>query len=96
MTQTVALSAPISANGEMLSELVLQSPNIEQIKKIGIPMTMDSSGNFGVNAALALKYVPELAGVPPSSLKNLTPFDISNLCWAVWRFFMVPPTTPVA
>lgn len=94
MTQTIALSAPISANAETLTELTLKSPTIEQIKKFGIPTTMDMSGAFSVNATVALKYVPELAGVPPSSLSTLSPYDINNLCWAVWRFFMMPPTIP--
>lgn len=88
---TVTLKKAIQAHGEDISELELQDPSFEQIQKIGLPVASDSNGNFTVNAQIALKYVPELSGVPPSSLKLLGAYDINQLCWAVWRFFMIPP-----
>lgn len=88
---TVPLSKAIQAHGEEYSTLELQDPTFEQIQKFGTPVSVDANGNFTINAQIALKFIPELAGVPPSSLKPLGAYDINNLCWAVWRFFMTEP-----
>ncbi|MDU1063057.1 MAG: phage tail assembly protein [Leclercia adecarboxylata] len=90
---TVPLSKMVQANGEDISALELQEPSFEQIQKLGLPVSVDASGHFTVNAAVAIKYLPELAGVPPSTLKSLGPYDLNNLCWAIWRFFIMAPTT---
>lgn len=87
----VKLSKSITAHGETLDTLELKDPTFEQIQKFGLPVVVESSGNYGVNAAVAMKYIPELAAVPPSSIKDLHAYDINNLCWGVWRFFMTPP-----
>lgn len=84
----VPLSKSIQAHGEDISTLELQDPSFEQIQKLGTPVSLDGNGNFTINTQVAFKYIPELAGVPPSSLKTLGAFDLNNLCWAVWRFFM--------
>ncbi|QMM52498.1 phage tail assembly protein [Enterobacter sp. RHB15-C17] len=87
----VELSTPIQAHGEEVAVLELQDPTFEQIQKFGTPVSLDGNGNFTINTQTAFKYIPELAGVPPSSLKTLGAFDLNNLCWAVWRFFMTKP-----
>ncbi|QEL49870.1 phage tail assembly protein [Enterobacter sp. LU1] len=84
----VDLTTPIQAHGEELRTLELQDPTFEQIQKLGTPVSLDGNGNFTINTQTAFKYIPELAGVPPSSLKTLSAYDLNNLCWAVWRFFM--------
>ncbi|WP_455424794.1 phage tail assembly protein [Dryocola sp. LX212] len=88
----IPLSKPVQVHGSSVSEVELKDPTLEQIQRFGLPASMDGGGNFTVNAQVAVKYIPELAGIPPSSLNHLTPFDINNLCWAIWRFFMIPPT----
>lgn len=88
---SVKLSTPIKAHDEELSELVLNDPSYEQIQQLGIPVKVDSAGEYTVNGQVAIRYIPVLANVPPSSIKNLGPYDLNNLCWAVWRFFMTPP-----
>lgn len=89
----VTLRKPVQVHGDEVSELNLQEPSFEQIQKFGLPVASDPSGNFTVNALVAIKYIPELAGVPPSSVKGLGAYDVNQLCWAVWRFFMMPPET---
>lgn len=90
---SVPLTKPVQAHGEELTALELQDPTFEQIQKLGVPVSIDGNSNFTINTQVALKYVPELAGVPPSSLKELGAFDLNNLCWAVWKFFMMPPAS---
>lgn len=90
MTQTVKLSKPITAHNEKLTEIVLNAPSVDQIQQLGLPVSMDANGHFSVNAGVAMKYIPVLAAIPPSSLQPLTAFDVNSLCWAVWRFFMIP------
>lgn len=85
---TVDLSTPVQAHGEDVTTLELKDPTFELIQKLGTPVSLDGNGNFTINSQVAFKYIPELAGVPPSSLKTLGAFDLNNLCWAVWRFFM--------
>lgn len=89
----VSLSKSVQAHDEDITTLELQEPTFEQIQKFGVPISTDSSGNFTVNAQVALKYIPELAGVPLSTIKTLSAYDLNNLCWAVWRFFMTPQET---
>ncbi|HGW6102662.1 TPA: phage tail assembly protein [Citrobacter werkmanii] len=88
---TVTLSKPIQAHGDEISVLELEVPSFEQMQKLGTPVKLDAAGDYTVNTAVALRYVPELAKVPPSSLKELGPYDLDSLCWAVWRFFAIPP-----
>lgn len=92
---TVELSKTIKAHDEEYSALELQDPTFEQIQKLGVPVSLDGNGNFTINMQIAFKYVPELAGVPPSSLKTLSAYDLNNLCWAVWRFFMTKQENPM-
>ncbi|VEA60307.1 phage protein [Salmonella enterica subsp. salamae] len=87
----ISLSKSIPAHGEEINTLELQEPTFEQIQRLGLPVSMDLNGNFTVNAQVAIKYIPVLASIPPSSLKDLGAYDMNNLCWGIYRFFMIPP-----
>ncbi|ELX5323495.1 phage tail assembly protein [Salmonella enterica] len=87
----VSLSKSIQAHGEEINSLELNEPTFEQIQRLGLPVSMDLNGNFTVNAQVAIKYIPVLASIPPSSLRDLGAYDMNNLCWGIYRFFMIPP-----
>ena len=89
--KTIMLTKPIQVHGEEICALELATPSFELMQKFGSPVKIDAAGDYAVNAQVALRYVPELAKIPPSSLKELGPYDLDSLCWAVWRFFAIPP-----
>lgn len=87
----VTLSKPLQVHGDEITALELQEPSYELMQKFGTPVKLDPAGDYTVNTAVAFRYIPELAKIPPSALKDLGPYDLDSLCWAVWRFFAIPP-----
>ena len=62
----VELTTPIQAHGETLRRLELQVPKMKHLKaRDGASGPMDAS----------IKIIAVLAGVPPSSIEEMTPVD---------------------
>ena len=91
----LVLSKPITAHGETLRVIELQEPTYDQVAKFGMPFTLTGVGGVRLDAAVALAYVPELAGVPLSSVKQLSPYDIFAVSMGVLAFF-TPSTASVS
>ncbi|EKN3827876.1 TPA: phage tail assembly protein [Yersinia enterocolitica] len=87
MGKEIVLNKPILAHGEKLSVLSLREPTFEEIEKHGIPFNYGGDGQLNVDTRIALKYLPDLAGIPHSSAKTLTPPDIFMASMLIFSFF---------
>lgn len=74
----VKISDPIEAHGKMLDELELQRPKMKHMKARD-----DATGQIEAT----IKVVASLAGVPPSSIEELTPVDFAKVEEALRPFF---------
>lgn len=64
MTKELALKKPILAHNEKLHVLELREPTYDEIEAIGFPFTVSGDGGVKLDSAVALKYIPVLAGIP--------------------------------
>ncbi|VVG70945.1 hypothetical protein PAP18089_01917 [Pandoraea apista] len=73
----IKLTKPIKAHGEQVSVLTLREPTGEEVRKVGaLPYDVHgAAGNMIPQARVALKYAAICAGVPPSSLDQLSAVD---------------------
>jgi hypothetical protein len=83
----IPLSKPITAHGEKLHVLELQEPDYDQVAKFGMPFSLTESGGVKLDSASALAYIPELAGIPLSSAKQLALYDIFVISMSIMGFF---------
>lgn len=92
MSTTVALSKPITAHGEEVSELVLRDPTTEDIIELGLPTLIipgadGQSTGVEIRQPVIARYVSRLAAIPMGSVKKLPPKDFSLCNAAVMSFF---------
>lgn len=84
------LTKPITAHGEEKLELDLRDPTAKDVMEIGFPYLV-VQGNDGEGVELRPKivgkYVVRLAGIPPSSVEQLSIADLQSLQAIVMGFF---------
>lgn len=90
----IALSHPIQAHGEEVTELELREPTGEDVIALGYPYLIiiggdDDSQAMEIRPKVIARYVAKLAGIPPSAINKVTPADFSRLTGAVMGFFGV-------
>ncbi|CAI0963665.1 Uncharacterised protein [Serratia liquefaciens] len=83
----IPLSKPITAHGETLHVLELQEPDYDQVAKFGMPFSLTVTGQVKLDSAAAMAYIPELAGIPLSSAKQLALPDIFRISMSILSFF---------
>lgn len=83
----ITLIKPIKAHGEEVTELTLKDPTYAQIEKNGMPFFGTDEGDVKVDMKSALRYLPEMAGVPPSSIEQMSPPDLVKAAYGVVSFF---------
>lgn len=86
MSETIHLTKPITAHGAEVSELTLKEPTTDDIIACGYPL-MIADGAVLPQAGPVAKYIARLGGVPPSSVKQLSPADFNACMTAIVGFF---------
>lgn len=88
---TVALSKPITAHGEEVSELTFRKPTTEDVMELGLPQLVvvseDGSPGVEVRTKVVGRYVARLAAIPANSVKALTIRDFNQCISVVMGFF---------
>lgn len=85
---TIPLSKPIKAHGEDLSQLELRAPTGEDVLEIGAPpFTVDTKNRTNIDMAVTGEYIVRLAGIPLSSVRQMTPQDLMVAFGVVAGFF---------
>lgn len=96
MTKELTLKKPILAHNEKLHVLELREPTYDEIEAIGFPFTVSGDGGVKLDSAVALKYIPVLAGIPRSSAAQMAKLDIFKTCMQILSFFTQSETDPAS
>ncbi len=89
---TVTLSKPIEAHGEQVSKLEIREPTGRDLRVHGNPFrlvmaTKDGQDPYPVfDAAVCAALLSELAGIPPSSVDQMSMIDTMNAQYAIFGF----------
>jgi hypothetical protein len=83
---TIPLIKPITAHGAEVSELTLREPTGDDVERCGYPLAIDGSSVIP-QAASVSKLIARLAGIPPSSVKQLSMPDYNAAMGVVLGFF---------
>ncbi|MCP1289819.1 phage tail assembly protein [Chromobacterium sp. S0633] len=87
----IPLSAPITAHGEEITELVLRKPTTAESRAVGVlPYRIGAANMPEINVPASCQYISKCAGIPPSSVDLLDVADLNAACWAVAGFFLNP------
>ncbi|EPT8873528.1 phage tail assembly protein [Cronobacter dublinensis] len=87
MIKEITLSQPIMAHGEKLHVLELRPPRFDEVESLGFPFTVAGDGGMKIDSAVALKYIPALAGIPRSSAEKLALRDVFIISMHIMGFF---------
>ena len=89
MTQTLKLNVPLEAHGEVLQELALRRPTVQEVRAIkALPYRIEKSEEVSLDMDVAAKYIAVCAGIPPSSVNQMDLADLNTASWVVAGFFM--------
>ncbi|WON77837.1 phage tail assembly protein [Serratia sp. UGAL515B_01] len=83
----ITLTREITVSGEPIIELTLREPTYDEMASCGIPFTITEDGEVKMDLKSTLRYLPILAGIPPSSAKQMTPKDIMTASMSIVSFF---------
>ena len=72
------LTSPIKHGADELFEIPYRAPSMRDIRKLGLPLNIESKD---VNMEAAAKYLEVLAGLPPSVVNQLSAAD--SISWIV-------------
>ena len=91
----VTLSKAITAHNEEVTALELREPTGKDVQELGFPYLIimrDDDQALQIQVKTVGKYISRLAGIPPSSVDQLTAGDLSTMAGAVMSFFGVEAT----
>lgn len=89
----IQLSAPIKAHGKEIDTLKLREPTTKDLIEVGQPFLIvigdgsEESSGVKIQLSAVAKYIVRLAGVPMSSVEQLSKGDFSKAQAAVLGFF---------
>jgi len=83
---TIALSKPITAHGAEVDQLSLREPNAGDVMECGYPLGMQDDLAIPQAAPIG-RLIARLAGIPPSSVKQLAMPDYNRAMGVVLGFF---------
>ena len=87
----LTLSKPIMAWNEEIKELKFRAPNGGDLLTVGNPVDLDMSVDppaIRHNWKAMPEMISRLAGVPPSTIRQMTPNDIVSAAWLISPFFL--------
>ncbi len=86
------LRKPIIANGEEVKELTFREPTAADIERTGNPVLIDmlsgETPKLTFDAKAMSQMMALLAGVPPSTVKQMNTKDWNSAAWTLASFFM--------
>ena len=88
---TVRLRTPITAHGERVEELTLAEPTLGVLD--GVQLEVATSGRVRVDLGDLHRVIAGMAGIPPSSARQIRVTDLAPLASAVLDFLPSPPST---
>ena len=89
MTETFKLSEPIRVGGEEVTELTLRKPTVDMLQGTNLVVTGD--GGLRIDADVVIKVFAKLANIPPSSVKQISGDDYTEMVSGLYPFFRGVP-----
>jgi hypothetical protein len=87
----LSLRKPINAFGDTVTEIKFREPTAGDIERIGNPITIalyENNPKMHFEAQTMTMMMAHLAGVPPSTIRQMHPRDWNNGAWKLANFFM--------
>lgn len=84
----MVLNQPVNAHGETISVLEFQEPTGKDVRELGYPYQMNQDESIKLQAHIIAKYIVKLAGVPLSTVDQMSPGDLNTAGWLVAGFFL--------
>lgn len=85
------LRKTVIANGESVNEITFREPTGADIERVGNPITVglyENQPKVHFEAQTMTQMMSALAGVPPSTIRQMHPRDWNNGAWLLANFFM--------
>lgn len=89
-----ALSRPVQAHGEDVSELSFREPTGSDIIAVGNPVVIDMASDppkISHDERKLAAMLARLAEVPPSTIGKMAPQDFVGAGWLITPFFVPTP-----
>jgi hypothetical protein len=87
MATVIKLKKPIDAHGEQVSELELRDITGGDVIDLGQPMNVNADESFNFRMDVVARYVSRLAAIPMSSVREMSPGDLTNCAAEIAGFF---------
>jgi hypothetical protein len=81
------LSKPIKAHGEEIHVLKLREPTGKDVRECGYAIEISKGKGISIKESAIFDYIERLAGIPPSSVDQLAPYDLLMLGALISGFF---------
>ncbi len=85
------LRKPVIANGDETSELTFREPTAADIEIVGNPVNIDFLSSeipkTTFDGKAMTQMLARLAGVPPSTIRQMHTKDWNDAAWSLWNFF---------
>lgn len=89
---TMRLRTPIEAHGQTVSEITLAEPTLGVLD--GVRIEVGASGRVQIDLGDLHRLVAGMAGIPPSSARQIRMTDLAPLARAVMDFLGGGPPEP--
>lgn len=87
MATKIKLNKPIDAHGEEVTEIELRDITGGDVIDLGQPMNVNADQSFNFRMDVVARYISRLAGIPMSSVREMSPGDITNCAAEIAGFF---------
>lgn len=84
----IPLNTPIMAHDEEITVLEFREPTTKDARSLGIPYRFDQTGTPYPVTEITGNYISRLAGIPSSSVDQLSLVDFNSLSLLVLSFFI--------
>lgn len=83
----ITLKKPIEAHGEQITEIELRDITGGDVIDLGHPLNITSEGSFTFRMDVVARYVVRLGNVPASTVREMSPGDLSTCAGEIAGFF---------
>lgn len=92
---TIKLTKKINLLGQNVDTIELREPTTRDIRKLGMPITVSTSGAAEINMDVCAKYVVALSNLTDGDIDKMSIDDFINVAMTVVTFFNpAMPKTP--
>lgn len=94
MSVDITLSSPITAHGERLTALTLRPLTVKELRQCGaMPFYDAADGSTRVDPGAVAALISTLAGIPTSSVDQMSASDFAACVPVILGFFSASPPT---